>query len=148
VQPGARPVNGAGDQSVKGNPMPNAPQNKVAVDVAYTWHFDPGALTLSGAYIWRDRQYGAVFNRYYNAAPSWDDVDLRALWMGPHDRYEVIGFVKNVFNSLQYDVGVQGAGLLGNGVASTTAAAGLFENNLYEIAPPRTYGVEVRYKFL
>jgi hypothetical protein len=40
-----------------------------------------------------------------------------------------------------------GVGLLGNGFASTTAAGGLFQQNLFELNPPRTYGVEVRYKF-
>ena len=74
-------------------------------------------------------------------------VDLRALWKGKGDRYEVIGFVKNVFNTLQYEAADSGAGLLGTNAASTTAAAGLAEVNVYNLAPPRTYGLEVRYKF-
>jgi outer membrane receptor protein involved in Fe transport len=50
--------------------------------------------------------------------------------------------VKNVFNTLQYEVGDGGVGLLGN-----ATSAGLYENNIYTLAPPRTYGMEVRYKF-
>jgi iron complex outermembrane receptor protein len=150
---GARPVpgqsgaGGAKDQGVKGDPLPNAPRNKLAVDVAYTWHFDPGNLTLSGAYIWRDTQDGTVFKRFYYIAPSWDDVDLRAVWSGNHDKYEVIGFIKNVFNTEQYDVGSAGVGLLGNATSHTTPAQGLNYLSVYELAPPRTFGVEVRYKF-
>ena len=147
VARGARPIGGTTLQSVSGNPLPNAPRNKLAVDVAYTWHFDPGNLTLGGSYVWRDTQVGNVFNRFYNIAPSWDDVDFRATWSGDHDRYEVIGFVKNAFNSLQYNVGAAGQGLLGNATSHTSNAAGLDYVSGYELAPPRTFGVEVRYKF-
>ncbi len=149
---GARPVPGQNpalprNQSVKGDPLPDAPRNKIALSAAYTFHYDPGDLTLSAAYVWRDKQDGTPFDRWYDNAPAWSDVDIRALWKGPNDRYEVIGFVKNVFNTLQYTVASGGVGLLGNGFSSTTAAQGLFQQNLFELNPPRTYGVEVRYKF-
>jgi iron complex outermembrane receptor protein len=146
VAPGAHPVGTNGVQSVKGAPLPNAPRNKVAVDVAYTLHFDPGNLTLAGSYVWRDTQEGNVFNRFYNTSPSWDDVDLRAIWAGDHDKYEVIGYVKNVFNTEQYDVGATGAGLYGN-ATSARSLANLYYVSGYTLAPPRTFGVEVRYKF-
>jgi iron complex outermembrane receptor protein len=135
------------DQSVKGNPLPQAPLNKVAFNMAYTWHFDPGSLTLSGSYVWRDVQDGTIFNRSYDNAPAWDDFDLRALWKGPNDKYEVIGFIKNIFNTLQYEVGSGGGGLLGTATSHTTAALGLDEVGVFSLAPPRTYGLEVRYKF-
>jgi iron complex outermembrane recepter protein len=147
VYPGAHPVGTGGLQSVKGDPLPNAPMHKLGVDVAYTWHFTPGDLTFSGSYAYRSSQDGTMFNRPYDNAPSWDNVDLRALWKSPGDKYEIIAYVKNVFNSLEYDVGAQGVGLLGNSKVATTAATGLIESNVYEIAPPRTFGVEVRYKF-
>jgi iron complex outermembrane receptor protein len=134
-------------QGINGNPLPNAPENKVAINVAYTWHFEPGSLTASIAGVWRDTQDGSVFERSYNQAPSWYDIDLRALWKGPNDKYEIIAFVKNLTNTLQYDVGDQGTGLSGNASSTTSATAGFFENNIYDLAPPRTYGLEVRYKF-
>lgn len=144
---GAHPVGAGGNQSVKGNPLPEAPRNKVAASVAYTWHYDPGDLTLSASYAWRDSQTGSVFNRWYYTAPSWSDVDIRALWKGPNDRYEVIGFVKNVFNTLQYTTGATGVGLLGNSFQVNNPAGGLIQQSLLELNPPRTYGLEVRYKF-
>jgi len=146
VQPGAHPVGTTGIQSVKGSPLPNAPRNKLAVDVAYTWHFDPGNFTLAGSYAWRDTQVGNVFDRSYNIAPSWDDVDFRAIWSGDHDKYEVIGFVKNAFNTLQYDVGPVGQGLYGTATTSRTLSNLAYISG-YTLAPPRTFGVEVRYKF-
>ncbi|HLK25044.1 MAG TPA: TonB-dependent receptor [Caulobacteraceae bacterium] len=149
--PGARDVNEAfapGVQSVKGAPLPNAPRNKIAITGAYTWHFAPGNLTAAVTFVWRDTQLGnTVFNTPYNTAPSWDDVDLRATWSGDHDRYEIIGFVRNVFNSLQYTVGGGAAGYVGNATTGTSPASGLFYFPAYDLTQPRTFGVEVRYKF-
>jgi iron complex outermembrane receptor protein len=151
VAPGANPVPGqpAGtrNQSVKGNELPNAPPNKLAFNAAYTWHFEPGSLTLSGSYVWRDKQDGTFFERYYDEAPAWDDFDVRALWKGPNDKYEIIGYVKNIFNSLQYETGATAGGQLGTNSSVTTAALGLDPESVYTLAPPRTYGVEFRYKF-
>jgi iron complex outermembrane receptor protein len=104
-------------------------------------------LTFSGAFAYRSTQDGTMFNRFYDNAPSWTDFDLRALWKGPGDRYEIIGYVKNVFNSLQYEVADQGVGLSGNTRTAAAAATGFDESNVYTLAPPRTFGLEVRYKF-
>jgi iron complex outermembrane receptor protein len=146
VEPGANPFPGqttaAKDQGVNGNPLPNAPLHKLAFTMAYTFHFEPGSLTLDGSYIYRSSMVGDVFNRFYNTSPSWEDVDLRATWKGANDRYEIIGYIKNIFNSLQYTVANGGAGLAGS-----ANAVGLNEVNIFSLAPPRTYGVEMRYKF-
>ena len=76
VQPGAKPFAGQTTasrfQGVNGNPLPDAPRNKIAISGAYTWHFDPGSLTLAEAsYVWRDRSMeGSIFQRFYdNVAP-------------------------------------------------------------------------------
>jgi iron complex outermembrane recepter protein len=153
--PGAKPVagqvfNAATNsvlQSIKGNALPNAPRNKIAFTGAYTWHFDPGQLTLAGTYVWRDSQVGDLFDTPYNTAPSWSDVDLRAVWSGDHDRYELIAYAKNIFNTTQYSTGAGGQGLLGNASVATTAAQRLIYVQDFDINPPRTFGVEVRYKF-
>ena len=151
VAPGANPYPGqttaARFQGINGNPLPDAPENKVAVDVAYTWHFQPGSFTLSGDYVYRGSQDGAVFNRAYDNAPGWDDVDFRGLWKSPGDRYEVIGYVKNAFNTLQYTVAEAGEGLAGSANSVATPGGGLVGVNNFELNPPRTFGVEVRYKF-
>ncbi len=152
VAQGARPFPGQNplavrDQSVKGDSLANAPRNKIAITGAYTWRFDPGNLTGSVTYAWRDRQAGTLFDRPYDTAPSWTDVSLRLLWAGDHDRYEVIGYVKNVFDAQEYSNGSGGGGLLGDNRRFTTNAAGLIGVNVFELAPPRTFGVEVRYKF-
>jgi iron complex outermembrane receptor protein len=151
VAPGARPFPGqnAGTrvQSVNGSPLVNAPRNKFAITGAYTFHFDPGTLTVSASYVWRDNQEGTIFPRFYNTAPSWSDVDLRAIWAGDHDKYEIIGFIKNIGNTIQYDTGSGGGGLFGGNTHVFNPAVSLNWRNVYNIAPPRTFGVEVRYKF-
>ncbi|HEX4184162.1 MAG TPA: TonB-dependent receptor [Caulobacteraceae bacterium] len=129
-------------QSIKGDALPQAPKNKIAFNANYTWQFEPGDFTLSGTYVWKDKSYSGVFTRTYYEAPSWNQVDLRGTWAGDHDRYEVILFVKNLFNTLGYDAaGGATAGYTGNPANPT------FQQTAFDLTPPRTYGVEVHYKF-
>jgi iron complex outermembrane recepter protein len=151
IEAGANPFPGqttaSRDQGVNGNPLPDAPLNKVALSGSYSWHWDPGSLTVEGSYAYRSGQDGTLFDRYYDNAPGWSDVDARVTWKGPQDKYEVIGYVKNIFNSAQYDIANGGAGLAGNATSVSLPATGLNEVNIFTLAPPRTYGLEVRYKF-
>ena len=100
-------------QTVKGNQLPNAPRNKIALNGNYTFVFDKGSLTLSATGIWRDQQYGAIFKEPYNVAPSWSQVDLRATWKAPDDKYEIILYGRNVFNTVGYEAAA------GGGIIST-----------------------------
>jgi iron complex outermembrane receptor protein len=139
---GARPVGTSGVQAVNGNELPNAPENKVAFNANYTIPFGDNALILSGSFVWKDKSYGDIFERWYYEAPGWDQVDLRATWSGNHDRYEVVLYVKNLFNTVGYDAGAAGydvAAPFGGG-AQTNATA-------YDLTPPRLYGVELHFKF-
>ncbi len=147
--PGARPVgnqtsSGAYYQAVNGNQLPQAPENKIAFNANYTFVFDPGNLTLSGTFIWKDTSTSSLFNQPYYVAPSWDQVDLRAVWSGNHDRYEVILFMKNVFNSLGYDAATGG---YPQNAAAAVGYTSPIVTNSYDLTPPRTYGFEVHYKF-
>jgi iron complex outermembrane receptor protein len=139
---GARPVGATGAQAVSGNPLPQAPKNKVAFNANYTFVFDPGQLILSGSYIWKDKSYDSVFLRSYDEAPSWDQVDLRATWQGNHDKYELVAYVRNLFNTLGYD-----AAAGGYPIAAPVGGGGFTQAPAYDLTPPRTYGVEVHYKF-
>jgi len=144
LAPGAKPVGGAttsGDfyQSIKGNQLPQAPENKVAFNTTYTFRFEPGNLSLSGTFIWKDKSYASIFDRPYYEAPSWNQVDLRITWSGDHDRYEIVAYAKNLFNSIGYDAAA--AGYISGTAASYT------QNASYDLTPPRTYGLEFHYKF-
>ena len=100
--------------------------------------FNPGTLSLSGNYVWRSSAYSNIFNRTYNRMPSYDQVDLRAIWTGSDDRYRVIGFVKNVFDSVGYDSAT------GNLLASSPT---LEVAQSYSLTPPRTFGVQLEFRF-
>jgi iron complex outermembrane receptor protein len=143
LAPGAQPkaveaASGQVLQSVKGNALPQAPRNKVAFNANYTFEFDPGDLTVSGSYIWKDKSYAGIFERSYDEAPSWSQVDFRATWAGKNDKYEIIGFLKNAFDSRGYEAAATG---IPNGTNTT------FANNSYSLAAPRLYGIEFHYKF-
>jgi len=158
-------------QNLSGNQLPNAPRNKIAINAIYTFHFDFGSLAPSVSYVWRDAQYGTLFTRSYNRAPSWDQWDARIRWISSDGNWEGIIFSKNVFNRIGYDGGAFGTRLAGsNDVACATpptfvcqvnfvqgvnnpAGYGAVrgENNqgvvsTYSPTPPATWGVELHYK--
>jgi iron complex outermembrane receptor protein len=143
---GAKPVftTASGDvlQSPQGAELPQAPRNKLAFNANYTFVWDPGSLTVSGSFIWKDTSYESIFQRTYNSAPSWNQVDLRATWTGKDDRYAVVLFIKNVFNTLGYDAAAGGGYILQpiGGGPPTQARA-------YDLTPPRLYGAEFHVKF-
>jgi iron complex outermembrane receptor protein len=137
-------VGGEAIQSVKGAELPQAPENKVALNGTYTFEFSPGNLILSGTYTWRDKSYASIFTRTYYEAPSWDQVDLRATWSGNHDHYEIVLFVRNLFNTLGYDAAAAGY-IAENPVGNT--GAGITQVPAYDLTPPRTFGGEFHYKF-
>jgi iron complex outermembrane recepter protein len=122
--------------------LPNTPANRISFTPQYTWVFDQGKLTMSGTYIWRDQAFGSIFNEPYYIAPSWSQVNLRLSWIAPGDRYEIIAFGNNIFNSIDYATGA-GASLQGN----TSVGVPLTTIKSYQIEAPTTFGLELHYKF-
>jgi len=148
-------------QDLSGNSLPQAAKNKVAVNVSYTWDIGNGSLTPSVSYIWRDKEYSGIFQRDTNASKAWDQVDARVLWKGADNRYTIIAYVKNVFDELGYAGGAGGARTTGTfavgtpgvvpgtpgPVPGTTFGVQGGPRFTYALTPPRTYGVEVQYRF-
>jgi iron complex outermembrane receptor protein len=144
-------------QDLNGSWLPNAPRNKVTVNVNYTMDFSPGSLIGSVSWFWRDKQYGSIFKRSYYQAPSWDQWDLRLTWKDRDNKFTVIGFVKNLADSLGYEGGptaTRRSGVIPGYVAGLTGAAGtaaipITEGiaSTYQLTPPRTYGIELQYRF-
>ena len=123
-------------QDLKGDRLPEAPEHKLAFNTNYTFFLDPGSLSLSLSYVWRDVQYGSIFTRPFNAAPSWDQVDLRAEFKSANGHYSIIAYGKNIFDSTGYISG----------------ATGIFQSNgsfvkEFTLTPPALYGVELQYRF-
>ena len=129
-------------QSLKGNSLPYAPASKLALSVGYTWLLSKSSFTLGGNYVWRDESYANLFTREYNRAPAWNSKDFRAVWRTYDGRYTVIGYVRNAFDQLTYPAA-------GGGARITPTTPGQYNNVVKNLGlnPPRTYGVQVFYKF-
>ncbi len=80
-----------------------------------------------------------MFNRWYTFQPSSIQVNLRATWTGADNRYNIILFCNNLFNSNAYD---------GNGGTLLDTIAG-HEYILMTPAlnAPRTFGIQVQYRW-
>jgi iron complex outermembrane receptor protein len=134
-------------QNLSGSSLPNAAKQKIALNVNYSWDFQPGWLVASASYVWRDKQYGTLFERTYNEAPSWSQIDARLIWTQSESRYKIIGFVKNLTDVIGYDAGATGTRMAGyaNPYSKVGVVQGIAKS--YSVVPPRTFGVELQYKF-
>ena len=149
TQPGAQPAGassqGAIDsitglptrgQSLVGQQLPLSPRNKIAFNASYTFNLGSyGDLITSASYLWRDEQYSSFFNRSYNLIPSRDQVDLRATFRDAKNRFELVGYARNIGNSVDFE--------RQSGTRSTTGQI----YTSYDLTDPRTYGVELRARF-
>jgi len=160
-------------QNLSGNQLPQSPKNKLAINVTYSFQdVAGGSLSPSVSYIWRDKQYSNLFTRDLGAAPSWDQWDARITWKAKNSHLTIIGYVKNIGDTLGYDGGATATRQTGVYAASTVAALGLAPctagntpcrglpstipgtfnavqgfTTSYPLTPPRTYGVEFQYRF-
>ena len=155
TQPGANtsgcpasPTPGTVLQNLTGETLPESPKNRVTVDGSYVWHFDPGSLSASASFVWKDATYGSPFNRPYNLAPSYTQVNTRLIWKDSKDRFSAILFCDNVFNAVNYD-GVFGLNAGSTGPLSPTPGATGKEiiNKIASLTAPRTFGLELQYRF-
>jgi iron complex outermembrane recepter protein len=125
--------------NVKGETVPESPRHKIAGNANYTWRFVPGALNLSGSYVWKAKTYDSIFNEPYYLAPSYSQVDARLSWNDASDRYTVFLYGKNLANKIGYiNVDAQRVNSNAAGLVSTASE--------YELTPPRTYGIELQYR--
>jgi iron complex outermembrane receptor protein len=140
LQPDARPCSTPAiglqtAQSLDGGELPSSPNHKVAFNANYTFFTGAGNLTLGTTYTYRDEAYYSVFSRDHYLAPSYDNVDFRALWNGSDNKYTFIAFVNNAFDDTGYEAA--GAAMSAWGVQSRTLS----------LTAPRTYGLEVQFRF-
>jgi iron complex outermembrane receptor protein len=151
IQPGANirgcPVGSSAgqEQNIVGQTIPGATPNKISLNGLYTFTFDPGRLVLSGTFIWRDGTYDSVFNRIYNFQPASTQVNVRATWSDTSNRYNVILFCNNLFDTTAFD---GAAGGLLQSIPPTATAPG---KELIQSAPflnaPRTFGIQFQYRW-
>ena len=152
-------------QNLSGNTLPNSPKNKLAVNWLYSFDLGDhgGTLTPSLTYIYRDTQFGSIFNSASSKSPSWDQWDARVTWKLPGNHLTIIAYGKNLADKLGYEGGAGAFRLAGAtgpttalGAATGGASQGYVFNvqggplqtySTYPLTPPRTYGIELQYKF-
>ncbi|MEZ6028449.1 MAG: TonB-dependent receptor [Hyphomonadaceae bacterium] len=154
---------GVQGQNLNGNILPFSPKNKIALNGTYTWDFEDGStLAASLSYFWQDISFTSIFNRSYTKTPSWDQTDARLSWTNSDGNITLIGFVRNIFDEIQYDSA--GAGLR-EGVYRQVSPTECFSTptttpqsfggqsptscytNGETLRPPRTWGAELQIKF-
>ena len=136
-------------QDLNGNQLPNAAKNKIALNVNYTWQLESSRLIGSVSYLWRDEAYGSIFNRSYTKSPSWDQIDARVAWKPDGDKLTLILWGKNLADTLGYEGGAGAGRKAGSvpvpGAPTLRVVEGI--TSAYPLTPPRTYGIELQYKF-
>ncbi len=129
--------NGAPVVPIAGNPLPQSPENKIVLQGNYTWHLDAGSVTAGTVYSWVDTQQSTIFDTRDYRAPAFALWDLRMLYRDNDDRFTVIGYVKNALNE-------EGFGSVTGGVYNASLGISPSSGTLL---PPRTYGVELQFRF-
>ena len=128
-------------RNVVNQQIPGSTPNKISFNAIYTWTFDPGKLALSGSVVWKDATYDSIFNRPYNLQPPYNQVNLLANWTDAKNRYNIILFCNNLFNSTGYD-GAAG-GLLG--INNANGKEDILTSPF--LTAPRTFGIQVQYRW-
>jgi iron complex outermembrane receptor protein len=127
-------------EPIDGNRVPGSPDQKVSFNTIYTWRFSNGALSASGSYLWRSGSTSTVFNDPQLFAPSYGQADFRATWTS-NSHYQIVGYIRNAFGVAGKDQ-IVGGEYVANGYG-----AGISNSLAWQLIPPRTYGIEARYRF-
>jgi iron complex outermembrane receptor protein len=128
------------NQDLKGMKLPSSTPHRVTLNGNYTWETDVGDISASLTYVWRAATYYDVFNRYYNKVKAFDQTDARLVFNARDRKYTVIGYVKNITDSRG------SAGVNASRINSISVNEG-FVNQTISYINPRTYGVELQYRF-
>jgi iron complex outermembrane recepter protein len=126
-------------EPVYGNRVPGTPDEKISFNTNYSFKLATGSLVLSGSYLWRSSSSSTVFNEPLLIAPSYGQADFRASWFSD-SHYTLVLYMRNAFNVVGKDA-ISGGQYTAGGYAGANNALS------WQLIPPRTYGIEVRYRF-
>lgn len=121
-------------EDLSGNQLPRAPELEVNLGVSYSWDLGHGELTLSGQYHWQDDMFFRPQNDEDKMQEAYDTVDARLTYLSADERWRISAFGKNLADEQAISNLLIEAGLFGSPAVVTP-------NN------PRTFGVEVGYRF-
>ncbi len=121
-------------EDLSGNRLPRAPEWEINVGAAYDWELNNGRLTLSGGYHWQDDMFFRAQNDADKVQEGYGTYGARLTYVSRDERWRVSAFGKNLGDEKAFSHLLIEAGLLGSPVNVVPNA-------------PRTYGVEVGYRY-
>jgi len=127
-----RPELGVLDLS--GNVLPKAPEFKASVGARYSVPLSFGRLDLRADYTWQDRIFFNAYNDLFARQSAYSWIKARATLNNIDETVSLSAYVDNLTN----EVVRSNAGYTGDIVGGFLVGS---------LAPPRTYGVEVSYRF-
>lgn len=124
-----------GVQNLDGFTLPRAPEFKVVAAAEYsTLLSNQGRLTLRGDVAWQSETYFTSFNVADLEQPSYAWLKARVSYDDPTGRWQLAAFIDNISDEV-----VATNGTFNGDIIDSTATGSL--------APPRTYGVEIRFNY-
>ena len=126
------------NRSVEGNQLSQSPENKVAINASYRLNFEDGSYFLPTiSYSWRDAFYDTFFNNDNEKSPAYFNLDARLNWYSSDESISLTAWVRNLTDEDQTtSIGANGFRVSDLGRYQT-----------YSFAPPRTFGVDLRFHF-
>jgi iron complex outermembrane recepter protein len=118
--------------NLAGNKLPNAPQYKLNVGIAYTFNFDFGSLTPRYGFYWQDSSYAREYNRKGDKIPSWTQQNASINFDAASGVWGARLWIRNIADK---------DNVTGHYLTSDTS--GLFQN--YFLTEPRVYGATLQY---
>ncbi|MEH6583223.1 MAG: TonB-dependent receptor [Halioglobus sp.] len=122
-----------GNQDLSGNPLTQAPENKVFMNASYSLQTaSVGEFVFSGSYTWVDERQYSVFDEDVTRAEDYYRVDAMLSWYSPQQNIRVILSGKNLTEEDNF-----------SHLTRITRDGGI--NG--QINEPRVYGLEVQFDF-
>ena len=125
-------------RSVEGNTLSQSPKHKLALNASYRFDMQDGSYFLPTiSYSWRDSFYDTFFNNQKEKSPAYDNLDARLNWYSPDEKVSVTAWVRNLTDEEQTT----------SISADTFRPSDLTGYQTFSYAPPRTYGIDVKFHF-
>ena len=126
---------GLGIQELNGKKLPRAPEIKFVLGAQYTVELGSGAsIVMRADYAWQDEVYFSAFNVDMLSQDSYGWGKAKVTYNFQDQHWALAAFIDNIS-----DEAVATNGTFNGDIIDSTATGNL--------APPRTYGVELYYRF-
>lgn len=122
--------------NLSGNKLPYSPASKMKIGAQYTTALANTGWSVTSRvdYVWQDKYFAREFNTPNDAINAWGVMNLQMRFLSPDGKTHIKTYVKNVSNA--------------NNITSSIiedALVGSYRN--VRLLDPRTFGVQVEYKF-